>query len=299
MKVLLGLLLALSAPGLAAPTAFDFGVHLLREGEDYRAVVELERFRFFEPQSPKAQDALRLENATHFRGAQWLRAAEGCAEFAALYPKSNFAQEARFFESEARYEARQWPQARTGYESLLAQGLPAELAFTARLRLVSLRLLKDDWLGAADGIHQAREPFISAERIASLDSWEAQARQGATLRPRSVGLAVLESAIVPGWGQVSSGYLRDGLSAFVTVLTFAGWAAYSYSQDQKTPAAVFGSIGGLFYLGNLQAAFLSARRANDEKPKAIKKAILDGIGSYAPPQPDMSPYIEPKKADLP
>lgn len=269
----------------AASRDFSFGLHLFEEGDYYRAITEFERYRFFEPGSKNAEGALWLVAAAYLKGEKWDLALKNFSEYRSKYPASSRAKAADFFAAESLYEARKLDMSRSAYAGLLE----GEFALNSRLRLASLSLIEGQWESAAVQFSEARKlPGAFPE----LDRWEQLSRQGQMLRPKSPGLALLYSAVIPGSGQMASGYVQDGLSSLAMVGGFAAWAAFFFYNQQNTPGIIFSTAGGIFYLANLHGAVLAAQRSNRERPRALIKQILDEVGEKGSPEPDLKPWIK-------
>jgi tetratricopeptide (TPR) repeat protein len=281
----------LACRAMAAPSAFDYGLKLFEEGDYYRSITELDRFRFFSPKDKNSEAALWLIADAYFRGEKWDLAQKSYEDFLEAYPSSPRAIEASFFRAESAYEARNLGLARDAYLKLLGQSSPPALALSARLRLASLSLIDGKWLEAKSRFEDAAKE--DPQRLDSYQRWEKLTNEGMALRPYSVSLAVLSSAVIPGSGQMECGYWSDGLSALTLVGGLAAWSAYFYATHQQLSGTVFGVVGGVFYLGNLQGAVLAAKRGNRERPRTLIKEILEEIGSRPSPSPSLEPWVQP------
>jgi hypothetical protein len=284
-----GLMGFLACRAMAASTEFDYGVKLFEDGDYYRSVTELERFRYFNPKAKESEGALWLIADAYLHGEKWGLAQQAYEDYLEAYPSSPKTAEAGFFRAEAAYEARKLGLASEGYQGLLQQQDSGPLALTARLRLASLSLIDGKWSEASNQLSQAAR--LDPSPTGGYQRWITLSNQGQALRPYSAPLAVLSSAVIPGSGQMECGYWSDGLSSLALVGGLAAWTAYFYAVHQQFSGTVFCVVGGVFYLGNLQGAVLAARRANRDRPRALIKQILDEIGSHAAPNPGLEPWI--------
>ena len=288
MKKLALLLLAVAAGLGAATKDFEYGVHLFRDGDYYRAITELERFRYFEPKAKESEAALWLVAAAYLKGEKWEQAAKNYDDFALAYPQSRRLGGALFFKAESLYESRKLAAAREAFAAVH----DPQFGATPQLRLASMDLIEGHWDQAAKQFDGAKK--IEPARLSDLQRWESLSLQGQAMKPFSPALAFLSSAIIPGSGQMEAGYLSDGLSSLLAVGGFAAWAAYFFSNQQATQGAIFGVAGGIFYLANLHGAVIAAQRANRNRPRALIKQILDEVGGRAAPEPDLNDWVEPK-----
>ena len=292
MKCLMGLLVlwTLGSQALAGPTEFDYGVHLFETGDYYRSITELERVRFFSPQSKESEGALWLIADAYLKGEKWDLAAQSYNDFLETYPTSPHAVEAGFFRAEAIYEARKLEEAKEAYIGLLKNPALGDLAAVAHLRLASLSLVNEEWQDAALQFSEAGK--LEQGRLGELEDWEKLCRQGQALQANSMSLALLSSALIPGSGEMESGYVSDGVSSFILVGGLLAWSAYFYATHQQLSGTVFGVVGGVFYLGNLQGTVLAVQRANRDRPRALIKKILDDLAQQAVPDPNLEPWIK-------
>jgi hypothetical protein len=290
-SICLFLLCVASMAQAAAPKEFAYGVHLYETGDYYRSISELERFRYFEPGSPYGEGALRLISAAYFKGEKWDMAARRYNDYLSAYPQSGFRDEAEFFLAEALYEGRDLKNADASYRGILHSSQRDDFVVTASLRLASLDIIADRWSQAEEDFKDLSRRQKDPELLKHLEDWERLSREGGSLGEKSAAVSVLSSALIPGMGQAYSGYTADGVSALLLVGGLASWAAFYAYNHQQTPELIFGAAAFVFYLGNLQGAYLAVRRSNRERPRAKEKEILDGIGALAPPEPDLSPYV--------
>ncbi len=283
-------LLCLVASLRASGRDFEFGLSLFDKGDYYRAISELERFRFFEPKAPEAERALRLIGAAYLKGEKWGLAAEQFSRYLELYPRSSWARQALYFKGEALYEARDINAAREALGQVKDDAKADELARrSAALRLASLDLAGGEYRQAADRFAQVSAGLTDPVLAQRVTGWQIQAINIDKIPKLSPRLLTLSSAIIPGSGQAWAGYKKDGFSAFLLTAAFAGWSIYYFSQNQQTPGWVFAVPATVFYFGNLQGAYLAGKRANRERPRQAMRQIFEGIQSLPLPEVETGP----------
>lgn len=93
---------------------------------------------------------------------------------------------------------------------------------------------------------------------------------------RSPAVAGLLSAVVPGLGKLYAGKPKQGIAAFLPVLTLGLLAWEGYRKDG--PASVrflgFGSLFTLFYIGNIWGSTLAVHVRRDEFNRSYDNKIL-------------------------
>lgn len=93
---------------------------------------------------------------------------------------------------------------------------------------------------------------------------------------RSPVLAGLMSAVVPGAGKAYAGKLRQGVAAFLPVMTLGLLALEGYRKDgpQSLRFLGFGSLFTLFYVGNIWGSTLAVKLRRDEINRVYDNKIL-------------------------
>lgn len=98
---------------------------------------------------------------------------------------------------------------------------------------------------------------------------------GQNLPHKSKTLAGLYSTIIPGLGKLYCGRTVDALQSFFST-TILGWQAYDgFHKDgvSSMKGWIFGTIGGLFYLGNIYGSVVAAEIYNEEHEAQLMSAI--------------------------
>jgi len=95
-------------------------------------------------------------------------------------------------------------------------------------------------------------------------------------KPKSMTLAAMMSAVLPGSGKVYAGKTGEGVSSFliVTVLGLITWENYRQDglSDYKTILA--GTALGFYYVGNIWGSAFAAQRQNKRYNYEINQRIL-------------------------
>ncbi len=95
-------------------------------------------------------------------------------------------------------------------------------------------------------------------------------------KQKSPALAAGLSAVVPGLGKIYSGRKDEGIAAFMTVGVLAGFTAECWIKKGPTDwrTIVFGTLGSLFYLGNIYGSYVSVGIYNDTLRDAQNTAVV-------------------------
>jgi tetratricopeptide (TPR) repeat protein len=94
-------------------------------------------------------------------------------------------------------------------------------------------------------------------------------------KPKSRGMAVLLSTIIPGAGKMYVGKWGEGMVNFITVGSFAAMAIENYNKDKfDYKTIILSTLGGLYYLGNIWGAYHSVGFYRTEFYEQVDYQIL-------------------------
>jgi tetratricopeptide (TPR) repeat protein len=190
------------------PPVFAFGRSLFYEGEYYRAIGELQRFLFFQPQHPLASEAQLTIGLAYFCGERWLQAFEVFRRVTRAAPHPWTRAEAALWMAEARAHGADQEEARRLYQELIRQYPGSAVAQRAAYLIGWGHVRRRQWA-------EAREAFVQIEAKSPYRA--SAARVAAALDPppqlpyRSPTVAQLLSTLLPGTGQIYVGHTLDGL----------------------------------------------------------------------------------------
>ncbi len=123
-----------------------------------------------------------------------------------------------------------------------------------------------------------RQQFSYSSYVMSAEETRFDAyRQGlAAQKRRSPAVAGLLSAVVPGLGKVYAGKAKQGIAAFLPVLTLGLLTWEGYRKDGPTSLRFlgFGSLFTVFYIGNIWGSTLAVKVRRDEFNRGYDNKIL-------------------------
>src|SRR5512133_2307017 len=104
-------------------------------------------------------------------------------------------------------------------------------------------------------------------------------REQLDFHPKSMALAGIMSAILPGSGKIYAGKTGEGISAFLTVSILGSVAAENLIKngiaDYRT--ILFGSAFSVFYIGNIYGSMIDIKVYREEFYKQNENSILFNI----------------------
>ena len=117
--------------------------------------------------------------------------------------------------------------------------------------------------------------YLAQQQKELLSIREAFAKQ----KKKSMWVAGVSSAIVPGLGKIYTGHLGEGIASFLTVGGFAAITAENWIKagPANWKTIVFGSLGLIFYIGNIYGSIASVKVYYNEFNQRQVYAILYSI----------------------
>jgi tetratricopeptide (TPR) repeat protein len=256
---------------------YNFGLHLFRLGDFYRAVTELKRFSLLFPEHQRQaaaqvliglalqSDGLYDDAFLHFQGVQ-----QAAAE-------TDVRRVASFKLGELRFQQEQYRQAIDHLQQFLRL-FPEGALVSHTTYLLSLA-------SALQGESEQAERLLASFPIADPLSAPAlalsQALQTAPTRPvKSPRTAGILAGIVPGAGHLYVGHPGQAIGAFLLNSLFLAGAAYAFHEGLEAVGAILLYFETGWYLGNIKSAANAAHAFNRQQQQAENDRLR---ATYAPP----------------
>lgn len=154
---------------------------------------------------------------------------------------------------------------------------------TLRLDLFNARidpfLYKDDFETIKKEV-VAAEPFLSDDYNFIKLREELLRRESITTKSPS-GAAVM-SALVPGAGQIYSGFYSAGLLSFISVAASAAGGIYYKKEGNDSRSGILFFFSGLFYAGNIYGAYNAASLAKERLIMDYRRSVNSSRVPYDP-----------------
>ena len=95
-------------------------------------------------------------------------------------------------------------------------------------------------------------------------------------RKKSNWKAAVISAVIPGLGKVYARKLGEGISSFIIVTALGAVAFENYRKDGLTDVKTlfFGTMFGIYYVGNIWGSAIAAQRHNNQFYYEINQKVL-------------------------
>lgn len=269
---------AQAQPGEATDTqVYDFGLHLFRLGDYYRAITEFKRFSLLFPQHERQPATELLIGLAFQEDKAYDDAFAHFQHWRLVDDPTDATRVATFKLGELRLLQRQYRQAIVAFRDFLDTYPDGPLVSHTKY------LLGLSW--ALDGqFSQAQQVF------ATLPSGNPLAQQALALQDelrlapplplKSPQVAGLLSGILPGAGHLYAGKPWQALTAFALNSVFLAGAAYAFHERLEATGAILLFFETGWYLGGISSAMDAARDANRQQQRAFTDRLM---AMYAPP----------------
>ena len=281
-----GFCLALAtACGAQAPESVrEFGDHLFRQGDYYRAITEYERFVFLAPEHPDAAEVrLRIGEAYYF-GEKWDAAARVFRQLDAADSGQDVRRLSALYLAAIAMRQQDVQRAIDLLERYLADH-PDD---AWRNDVICQLILLDLRSGCADAAAR-RLAAANAGGSAPLPLGAADLEDWKRLPRKSPLLAGSLSALLPGAGQAYVGHWSDALLAFGLNAAFF-WGTYeAFERDESVLGCFLLTLDTTWYFGNVYNAANGARRVNQTRQKRFFENLSVRCGLTFPPSRNDGP----------
>ena len=248
-----------------------FADYLYAQGDYLRAAGEYQRY-LFSQLTALENDVLRRIADSYRLGGQPDRAVQFLETLLQTQPNSSLAR----YELGATYFLMEQHEASIRFlkESQdLFQG--GEYRWKSQMLIGMNKLMQKRWEGAIQHFDQFDLRGLPATVGHRASMYKEYAEKGRRLPSKNPLLAGFLSTILPGSGRVYVGRPND---AFLTVFLFGvlGWAAYDGFSENGVSSRkgwTFGTLGGIFYLGNVYGSVIAAQTHNQRTEAAFLTTI--------------------------
>lgn len=240
-----------------------FADYLFEQGDYIRASNEYQRYLFFQPIN---SEEIRYQIALCYRlGGRPEHAIQTFQELLRHSTDSKVVSNAYLQIGISYYLLDQFEKSVEHLEESLPRISDAHYHAEAEQVIGLSYLMNREWENAEAIFSRLQQSDVIAVREQS-NVFNNFATEGKQLPRRSPFLAGLMSTFVPGSGRLYTGRLNDGLTSLITV-GLTGWQAYDgFRRDglSSVKGWTLGTLGGIFYLGNIYGSVISAQVYNNE-----------------------------------
>ena len=238
-----------------------FADFLYEHGDYLRAAGEYQRYLFYQP-GESERIGYKIALCYRFAG-EGERAIQHFQGLLALHPQSRFASRIYYQIGATYFLMDQFEQSMRFLNGALPQITDTRQHAEAEQLIGLSYLMQKEWSEAGQVFKRLRGSSVLAVREKA-SVYHRYAKAGARLPRRSPFLAGMFSGVVPGAGRLYTGRIGDALASLLTV-GVTGWQAYDgFRRDgiSSVKGWTFGTIGGVFYVGNIYGSVVAARVYN-------------------------------------
>ena len=249
-----------------------FADYLMQQRDYLRAAGEYQRYLFYQP---KEKEEINYRIAICYRfGGKTEKAIDSFTEYLQEFPGSKYASNV-YYQIGVSYFLMQRFEETAKYLNTSIPNIPDVRFKTESQQLIGLSyLMQRQWHTAEEIFNQLQQSEILLVREKA-KAYSEYAIQGTNLPTRSPFLAGFLSTIVPGTGRLYTGRVGDAFTSLILV-GLTGWQTYDgFNRDGITSAKgwTLGTLGTIFYVGNVYGSVISARVYNRE----ITEEFLSGL----------------------
>lgn len=241
-----------------------FADFLYEQGDYLRAAGEYQRYLFYLFEASGESEQIRYKIALCYRFAgENEQAIRNFEILLRARPQRQFASRAYYQIGATYFLMDEFEQSAQFLSEVLPRIVDAGQHTEAEQLIGLSYLMQKQWFEAGEIFQKLQgSDVISVREKASV--YHSYAEAGTHLPSRSPFLAGVLSTIVPGAGRLYTGRIGDALTSLLTV-GIVGWQAYDGFQRDGLSSVkgwTLGTLGGIFYVGNIYGSVVSARVYN-------------------------------------
>lgn len=270
-SILLILMFALiPSAGFSGDDAYEYGTHLYKTGNYEGAILELERFRYFNPNDShnyylQLIVALSYANTMQYNNAlASLSGIVGHLENSTeLYDHYDLFCESYFHMLNILFRQKRFYDFQIRKEQIDAScpGLNEVLDRYIISMSAAGHIYNMEWEKALEGLNKVVDVEGESSSMAVKNLLESEILSVMNHRDKSPVLGGILS-IVPGFGHIYAGRFTDGVRSLLINSAFTALAVFSFYEDMPVLGGVFGVIEGFLYVSNIYGGVNAVMQEN-------------------------------------
>ena len=262
-------------PAAAAESAFADS--LFQEGDYLNAAHEYKRLLFLHPDTPQS-DFIAFRVAASYQNAGKLKKAMRAYQLLIdTYPKSSLVVRCKNNIAQCHILLGDSQQGLSALKRFLTEHAESDLAPRAHFTIGMLHIDNGEWAQASSVWNSVFLTYPESAFAKVSNRLARTVKEVDTLPHRSLTVAGMLSALVPGSGQVYAGRAVDGLYAFVSVAVLGGASFYYVDQSRYEVAIPIGILGAFFYGNSIYQGIQTARTFNGQHEKLFRNKLQQEI----------------------
>ncbi|HID93977.1 MAG TPA: tetratricopeptide repeat protein [bacterium (Candidatus Stahlbacteria)] len=267
---------SLSVNYFTPKNVYSFAEYLFQEGDYLRAAGEFQRYLYGLGSFPAGADSVLYKIGLCYQlGKDFAKAIDYFRRVVDNYPQSTYIARSCYQIAYSYFLMGKYRKSISYLDSVLPL-LELNHDKLKMQQLIGLNYIyQRQWKKAYNFLYSLDEDTKNDSLTILLMSF---ARKGEHLQHKNKLVAGFLSSVIPGTGKVYCGRSSDGLFSLI-VVGLMGWQAYeSFHKDgiHSVKGWIYGTIGGIFYLGNIYGSIVAAKIYNEQQ----EDKLLDKVGFY-------------------
>lgn len=262
-------------PAAAAESAFADS--LFQEGDYLNAAYEYKRLLFLHPDTPQS-DFIAFRVAASYQNAGKLKKAMRAYQLLIdTYPKSSLVVRCKNNIAQCHILLGDSKHGLSALKRFLTEHAESDLAPRAHFTIGMLHIDNGEWAQASSVWNSVFLTYPESAFAKVSNRLAQTVKEVDTLPHRSLTVAGMLSALVPGSGQVYSGQTMNGLYAFVSVVVLGSASFYYINQERYEVAVPVGALGLFLYGNNIYQSVQTARAFNTQQEQYLRNKLQQEI----------------------
>ena len=249
-----------------------FAEHLMQQRDYLRAAGEYQRYLFY---NPKEKEEINYWIALCYRfGGKTEKAIDSFIDYLQEFPESKYASHAYYQIGVSHFLMQRYEETAKYLNTSVPRITDVQYKYESQHLIGLSYLMQRQWHTAEEIFNKLQQSEILSVREKA-KAYSKYATQGTKLPTCSPFLAGFFSTIVPGAGRLYTGRVGDAFTSLILV-GLTGWQTYDgFNRDgiASVKGWTLGTLGTIFYAGNIYGSVISARIYNRE----ITEEFLSGI----------------------
>ena len=246
----------------------------MEEGEYYRAITEYKRFLILFPDSEKADYALFKTGMAYYRGEEYEPSLQSFSILGEKYKTSLYLPEATYYEGLSYWKIKDLEKARSSFDTLADVFPRSEFAPLALVAASLVTFEEENVTASMKRLEWLTDRYPEYPGLKNAKEAMTLIDQYPTLPEKSVTLAAIMSAVLPGSGYIYADHVGDGITAFIINTLFITGTIVAIHEENYAVAGIVGVIGLPFYVGNIYGSANAAKKWNLSVKRELHNKVL-------------------------
>jgi len=253
----------------------SFARMYMKQGEFEKAIVELERYRFFFPDDENIALSQYLTGECYLNLKKYSKAREILEELYKKEPNGKYGDKALFLIGESFYKEGKYHEAEICFTGLVREYPSSVIKDKAIYRLGWSQLSDDRWGEASQTFKSVNKDSLLYTPSLNISEKLINTSDYKEKDPLTAGIM---AGIVPGLGHAYCNRYRDGATAFILNGLFIWAAVESFESDNDALGGILSFLEAGWYAGNIYSAVNCAHKYNRKSKRDFILKLHENVG---------------------